>query len=155
MKYIYFMVLSMILFCCSTGSPTSYPSDFSVKYYMKNGLMKTDLTVEINGDKLKVRYENGQKNIKKNTDYNISEKEISEIYKYMKSTGFSTMLSPESEKIVDAPIQNITGIYDNKTNMINFGSVKSPPENITKLKKMLLELADKYDKSWRIDTDMQ
>ena len=117
--------------------------------------MDYELLINLNGNELKLTYQNGQNKTSGNGIYTIKDREANEIYKYLKSINFVSMKDPEGERMLDAAQQYIKGGYDDKSNGINFGGVKNPPDNIVKAKNMIVELASKYNKSFNKDMGIE
>lgn len=153
MRYILFILIAF--FACCNSSKVNNPSDFSSSYFSKSGLMNYELKIEVAEGNLKLNYRNGQNQKSGNAVYTLKDEEITELYKYLDKIGFLSMKSPEPEKILDAPQQTIEATYNSKSNKIDFGSVKTPPETMVTYKKMLFDLADKYNKTWKKDMGLE
>ncbi len=104
---------------------------------------------------MNLSYKNEQNNTSGNGVYAVKKSESYEIYKYFKSINFSTMNPLQGDKILDAPQQNIKAIYDDKSNSIDFGTVKDLPENIIRAKKMIIDLASKYNQGFKKDLGLE
>jgi hypothetical protein len=149
MRYILFILITFFA-CCNT-SKVNNPADFYSSYTSKSGLMNFEMKIEVTDGSLKLNYRNGQNQKSGNAVYTLKDEEIAELSKYLDKIGFLTMKSPEPEKILDAPQQTIEASYNSKSNKIDFGSVKTPPESLVTYKKMLFDLTDKYNKTWKKD----
>lgn len=149
----FLFIILFILFGCSGSS--QIPSDFSLSYSTKSELMKWEVNLSLSNESLKIDFKNSQGNTSGNSLYTIKDFEAEKIYKFMKSSGFIKTNITEGEKVLDAPTQNLTGVYSGKRNSVDFGNIKEPPDNISKLKQMLFELADKYNSNWRKDSGME
>jgi hypothetical protein len=150
MKLIIYTTFCFFLISCNS-SKYDYPSDFSANYILKSELMRYELTINISGDVLTLNYKNEQDKRSGNGVYTIKDIEINNLYKYSKSISILTMKAPENERLLDAPQQSLKVTYGNQSNNIDFGSVKNPPENIVKLKAMIIDLAAIYNKSFKHD----
>jgi hypothetical protein len=154
MKYIYLLLTSILAFACSAGN-SNYPSDFTAAYATQSPLMVYELAISINGNELSLAYKNGQNNKSGNGVYTVKDPEVTEIYKYFKSINIVSMKTPEGEKMLDAPQETLKAAYDDKVNAIYFGGLKNPPDNLVKAKNMLIDLASKYNKSFKKDLGME
>lgn len=151
-KYINFLVF--VFFAACTAS-SDIPSDFSLTFTSKSELMKWEVNISLNNESLKIVYKNSQNNSSGNWVYTVKQSDAEKIYKYMKSSGFIKTKVTVGEKVLDAPSQNLTGVYNAKSNSIDFGNIKEPPENLRNLKQMLFELSDKYNNNWRKESGME
>jgi len=145
---IFFLTLLVIAGCNSAKN--DLPSDFEVKYSMKNGLFRTQGSIEINQGTLYLSYVDSQKNLNLNESYTLTAGDAASIYKYMNSIDFINMKAPESGTTPDAPYMVINGAYSGKTNEISFGAAKVQPDELLKLKQKLFELSSKYSSdNWK------
>jgi hypothetical protein len=154
MKYIYLLLTSILTFACSAGN-SNYPSDFTAAYTTQNPLMKYELAISLKGNELSLAYMNEQNNTSGNGVYTVKDSEVNDIYKYFKSIGIVSMKAPEGEKMLDSPPETLEAAYDDKVNAISFGGLKNPPDNLVKVKNMIIDLASKYNKSFKKDMGME
>ena len=143
-KNILYIVLAVIFGCSAAGN---IPSDFKVSYISKSELTKSNMSVQIDDDVLKLSYLNN--GVVGSGTYSLSNDEIIKLYDYMRASGFLSMVQPQGEQIVDMPQQQLSGKYSGKKNTIEFGTVKEPSATLTTLKQMLVDLAGKYNKSFK------
>ncbi len=155
MKIFLSLSILWLLSSCSSSGTGGLSKDFDVSYYSKSSLMKYELKIEINRRSLILNYKNESKGLSENFSYNIEESESENLYNYLKSNNINSLKAPPPDRLLDAPVQLIKVKYNNKSNSINFGTVKDPPVKIINLKNTLFELASKYNKNWKKDLDLQ
>ena len=155
MKIFLSLSILWLLASCSSSKTNGVPKNFDVSYYSKSSLMQYELKIEINRKNLSLNYKNESKGLSGNYSYTIEDSESENLYNYLKSNNINSLKMPPSDKLLDAPIQTIKVSYNNKSNIIDFGTIKDPPEKIINLKNMLFELTSKYNKNWKKDLDFQ
>lgn len=155
MKIFLYLFILCLLASCSPSKTTGLSKNFDLSYYSKSSLIQYELKIEVNRKKLSLNYKNKRKGLSSNYSYDIEDSESENLYKYLKSNNMNSFKAPASDRLLDVPVQTIKVNYDNKSNTIDYGTVKDPPIEIINLKNMLFELTSKYNKNWKKDLDLQ
>lgn len=135
--------------CSSSTSTPTLPQDFKAVYYTKGILTDFELKIQVTKNDVILNFNDGTQNLVKNYNFTLTEDDVSLLYKNFKSADFMNMASPPSEHLPDAPIQQLTATYKNKTHTVNFGQVRTPPDNIAKLRDGIFRIMTKYKSDWK------
>ena len=140
------LALGSLWLACSSTMPNGYPPDFSVEYNTASQLMRSETTVKVKGTTLLLHHKSAQSKEEIDSTYDLDPQEVKALYKLLEEANYHSMQSPKPDRVLDAPEEKITAVYDGKKNGVAFGSVKKIPQPIVQCRQKMFELATKYDK---------
>ena len=139
-RHVPLIVFLCVLACSSSGVQRSSPT-LLLRYSVKNALHNSETRIELVDDSLSVYHKPGLPGDGVDERFAIDTSERNRVSRLLRDIRFHDIPQPRQERMLDAPDESLTAVYDGRSSTISLGAVPHLPEEIVRLRTMLLDLA--------------